>query len=714
VRVLTVGNTYPPHDLGGGYELVWRSANEHLEAAGHTVRILTTDHRRPGAGPETADVHRDLRWYWRDHAFPRRSLLAALALERHNVRTLERHLREFSPEVVTWWAMGGLSMALLDVVRQHDLPAVAFVHDDWLDYGRRADQWHVRGRRHPRLSCLAERGTGVPAEIDLDRAARFVFVSETTQRRARMSAVAVPDSAIAHSGIDPSFLEGASASAPEWRGRLFYVGRVEPRKGVETIVEALPGLPGATLAVVGDGEPEYVAELTALARTLGVHDRLDMVGRVGRPDLPAHYDAADAVVFPVRWEEPWGLVPLEAMARGRPVIATGRGGSGEYLRDGENCLLFAAGAPDALVAAVTRLATSDELRQRLVEGGRPDAARHTEPAFNATVLAEVEAAAGRRGHATTPKRKTGQKATVVIPTIGRPETLRKTLGALARQTLPAERFDVVVVEDAKSEGGVEEVVSAAAANVSHARADRPGASAARNLGWRQATGDVVLYLGDDMVGHPRLLEEHLRRHEREAEDWVGVLGHVAWSPEVRVTPFMRWLEKGTQFDFASINGTTAGFGHFYTSNVSLKRAALEAVGGFDEERFPFHYEDLELGYRLFERAFKLIYERGARVQHLHQITLEGYRARMAGVAEAEMRWVELHPDLSPHYRDRMAEAADRPPYQGRTGRRLLRFVPESTPWLGRRVWENATFYYRQQLAPAYLEAWDRALARRAG
>ena len=48
------------------------------------------------------------------------------------------------------------------------------------------------------------------------------------------------------------------------------------------------------------------------------------------------------VVFPVRWEEPWGLVPIEAMARGRPVVATGRGGSGEYLRDGENCVLFEA------------------------------------------------------------------------------------------------------------------------------------------------------------------------------------------------------------------------------------------------------------------------------------------------------------------------------------------------------------------------------------
>ncbi len=57
--------------------------------------------------------------------------------------------------------------------------------------------------------------------------------------------------------------------------------------------------------------------------------------------MPAELAAADALLFPVQWEEPWGLVPLEAMASGTPVVATGTGGSGEYLRDGDNCLVYA-------------------------------------------------------------------------------------------------------------------------------------------------------------------------------------------------------------------------------------------------------------------------------------------------------------------------------------------------------------------------------------
>jgi glycosyltransferase involved in cell wall biosynthesis len=109
------------------------------------------------------------------------------------------------------------------------------------------------------------------------------------------------------------------------------------------------------------------------------------------------FRASDVVVFPVMWAEPWGLVPLEAMALGRLVVATGRGGSGDYLADGDNSLLFEAGSASALAAALIRLAGDPDLRERLRRGGRLTAAHHTEAAFNEQVLTEVEAAAGLSG-----------------------------------------------------------------------------------------------------------------------------------------------------------------------------------------------------------------------------------------------------------------------------------------------------------------------------
>src|SRR5258705_7342263 len=89
----------PPHHLGG-YELVWRSAVRSLRAQGHAVRVLTTDLRLPSRSePEDDDVHRELRWWWRDHAFPDFSPAARVAVERHNGRVLARHLEELRPDV---------------------------------------------------------------------------------------------------------------------------------------------------------------------------------------------------------------------------------------------------------------------------------------------------------------------------------------------------------------------------------------------------------------------------------------------------------------------------------------------------------------------------------------------------------------------------------------------------------------------------------------
>jgi glycosyltransferase involved in cell wall biosynthesis len=156
---------------------------------------------------------------------------------------------------------------------------------------------------------------------------------------------------------------------------------------VHVAADALALLPdGAVLTVQGDGDPDYVRRL---------RDRVAL-SAAPRERLPEVYAAADAVVFPVQWNEPWGVVPLEAMTVGRPVVASGTGGSAEYLRHGENCLIYApAESPDALAAALHELAGDAELRARLVAGGLDTAAPFTEQSYNQAIgaaLAEVSGA----------------------------------------------------------------------------------------------------------------------------------------------------------------------------------------------------------------------------------------------------------------------------------------------------------------------------------
>ena len=83
------------------------------------------------------------------------------------------------------------------------------------------------------------------------------------------------------------------------------------------------------------------------------------------------------MVFASEWPEPYGIVPLEAMACGVPVIATGTGGSGEFLEDGGNCRLFQAGDPVSLAAAAREVAEDAELRATIVAGGLETARRLT-------------------------------------------------------------------------------------------------------------------------------------------------------------------------------------------------------------------------------------------------------------------------------------------------------------------------------------------------
>jgi glycosyltransferase involved in cell wall biosynthesis len=390
MRILAIGNMYPPHHQGG-YEVVWQAAMHAAREAGHTVRILTTDHREPGERPqEDPDVYRTLRWYWdwQAYEFPQLGPVARVRLERANARELRRHLTGFAPDLVSWWAMGSMSLSLIEQVRRRGLPAVFAVHDDWLGYGRAADRWTRmwHGRRLA-LAPLAERLLGLPTRVDVAAAGTLVFNSRFIRDRAAAAGVDVSRSEVVYPGIDERFLDPQPPRP--WRWRLLYAGRLDRQKGVDTAVAALAHLPDeATLTIAGTGDAAYAAALRAAAG-----ERLRFTGFLGPDGLRDVYADADAVLFPVRWEEPFGLVPLEAMGLGRPVVSTARGGSAEFLADGENALLVEPDDPAALADRLRRLAGDPALRERLRAGGLHTAQRHTLGGFARRMVEILEAAA---------------------------------------------------------------------------------------------------------------------------------------------------------------------------------------------------------------------------------------------------------------------------------------------------------------------------------
>jgi GT2 family glycosyltransferase len=302
------------------------------------------------------------------------------------------------------------------------------------------------------------------------------------------------------------------------------------------------------------------------------------------------------------------------------------------------------------------------------------------------------------------------RISVVIPTLGR-EMLPRALGRLeAQEGVSSGDFEVVVIEDpgAAEEGAAARALESRALDARTLRADRPGASAARNAGWRAARAPLVLFTGDDILASPRFLAEHLAAHERHPEEEVGVLGRVDWADELRVTTFMRWLDRGIQFDFDTIRDEDAGWWRLYTANCSLKRSLIEAVGGFDEETFPFLYEDLDLGKRMSDaHGFRLLYAPDAHGGHVHPMTPGEWRRRAAAIAPMELRFTRKHPGFEPYFLNLFSAAAAAPPARGLLAR-LAPVVPPGAPVIGERVWASVDRRYRQELAPAFLDAWERA------
>jgi glycosyltransferase-like protein len=195
---------------------------------------------------------------------------------------------------------------------------------------------------------------------------------------------------IVPNGVDVTRLAGTRDDALRagFSGRFVFlaVGGVEPRKGSTTLFAAL-GLLAArglrpALVILGgqsfqDYEP-YRREALAMLPALGLEPGTDVVqvGTVTDAELAAWYRTADALAFP-SLKEGFGLVALEALACDLPVVASDLPAFGEFLTDGQDALLPAAGDPVALADAMERVMTDPALRSALVTGGRAVVPRFT-------------------------------------------------------------------------------------------------------------------------------------------------------------------------------------------------------------------------------------------------------------------------------------------------------------------------------------------------
>ena len=186
---------------------------------------------------------------------------------------------------------------------------------------------------------------------------------------------------IAPCGVDLNFFSAEGAVAARTRShRILSVGRLVPRQGVDLVIRALPhlreaGFDDVELLIVGgggdsgvlDADPE-VRRLMDLAADLGVADQVRLQGQVSRSEMPGIFRSADAVVC-APWYEPFGIVPLEAMACGVPVVAAAVGGLRDTVVDRGTGLHVPPRDPEAIASALAMLLGNPALRTELGKAG---------------------------------------------------------------------------------------------------------------------------------------------------------------------------------------------------------------------------------------------------------------------------------------------------------------------------------------------------------
>jgi GT2 family glycosyltransferase len=228
------------------------------------------------------------------------------------------------------------------------------------------------------------------------------------------------------------------------------------------------------------------------------------------------------------------------------------------------------------------------------------------------------------------------KVSIVLPSYNRLDTLRLVIHALEKQNISDDQFEIIVSDDGSTDGTREFLTQYSRESrrkIKYILADQNGGPArARNLALKEAVGELIIIIGDDIVVECDFVEKHIQWHAHHNSVEEAVIGHVTWPESISPSRFMCWLYDGGRhffFNYAGLNdGERIDCRNFYTCNVSIKSELLFKTELFDES-FPYaSHEDVELGERLGRHGMNLCYHSDIIGYHYHYLQIEGIVKRV--------------------------------------------------------------------------------------
>jgi len=235
---------------------------------------------------------------------------------------------------------------------------------------------------------------------------------------------------------------------------------------------------------------------------------------------------------------------------------------------------------------------------------------------------------------------------VIVPTHNRGAILKKCIDSLLNQSLSQDKYEIVIVDDGSDDGTARLVKDNLLnrGNLKYFYQNNKGPAAARNLGIKNAEGEIILFTGDDIIADRELLNIHFQEY-LNSDEKTSILGFITWHPELKITKFMRYLEQGTQFNYQNLKDQDyVAYGYFVTSNVSLKKELLLKAGLFDEDFLYPCFEDVELALRLDSQGMKVKYVNSAKAYHYHETNLKAYSKRQYLAGKSIALFCRKHPE----------------------------------------------------------------------
>jgi glycosyltransferase involved in cell wall biosynthesis len=383
MHVLIVNTLFPPNDRGGAERSVALLADA-LAARGHRVTVLsttggeTTRSARAGVHAVYAAVPN---LYW---PYDGRHRIAPLRRAWHSLdlynpfaaARFERLLDHARPDVIHTNSLQGFSISLWRAARGRGVPIVHTLRDYYLTCARALRYRNDRLCRHTCLDCrpfLALRrraSAAVQGVVGSSRAILEHHLALGLFCGARYSAVI-------HNSAEPP-----PEATPRMRARagppltLGYLGRLEPAKGIERLLDVVRRWPGGDCRLLVGGEPTAPYRAAFERRRAADEDtgRIEFLGWV---DPDEFFARIDVLVAPSLWDEPLPRAVLEATSRGVAVIASRRGGIPELIEDGSSGLLFEPDDPGSLERGIDRFVREPGLADALGRRARLDSEPRT-------------------------------------------------------------------------------------------------------------------------------------------------------------------------------------------------------------------------------------------------------------------------------------------------------------------------------------------------